>query len=151
MDLPYEDKLVVNAFLDDENGLTFNLSKTLNPVGNYSSDLDNKITDAQVFLIENFTTQYPLQHTNKGNYELIDSNFVPQEGKSYSVKVIHPNYPVVTSKTIVFPKKFDLDFINIDKLIKSCFWFYSNSTYISVLNGLSALKSKPLAFSITRT
>ena len=115
LDLPYEDKLVINAFLDDDNGLTFNLSKTLNPVGKYSKDVDNKITDAQVFLIENFTTQYLLEHTNKGNYELIDSNFVPREGKSYSIKVIHPNYPVVTSKTIIFPKKFDLDYINIEQ------------------------------------
>jgi hypothetical protein len=114
LDLPYEDKLVVNAFLDDENGLTFNLTKTLNPVGNYGENLDNKITDAQVFLIENFTTQYPLQHIDKGNYELIDTNFIPQEGKTYSIKVIHPKYSVVTSKSIVYPKKFNLNELKIE-------------------------------------
>jgi hypothetical protein len=115
LDLPYEDKLVVNAFLDDENGLTLNLSKTLNPVGNYSKDFDNKITDAQVFLIENFTKEYLLLHTNRGNYELIDTNFRPQEGKSYSIKVLHPNYSIVTSKNIIYPKKFDLEFINMEQ------------------------------------
>jgi hypothetical protein len=107
IDLDYEDKLVVNAFLNDDNGIELKLTKSLNPQGEYPKPLNNFINDATVELYENKNLIAVLQNNGEGIYNLSDANedFIPTAGNQYQIKIYHNKYPGVESNEITYPEK----------------------------------------------
>lgn len=107
IDLDYQEKLVVNAFLNDDNGIELKLTKSLNPQGEYTKPLNNFINDATVELYENKNLIAILQNNNEGIYNLDDANkdFLPTAGNQYQIKIYHNKYPNIESNEITYPEK----------------------------------------------
>lgn len=107
IDLDYEDKLVINAFLNDDNGIELKLTKSLNPQGEYPKPINNFINDAIVELYENKNLIAVLQNNGEGKYNLSDANkdFLPSAGNQYQIKIYHNKYPAIESNEITYPDK----------------------------------------------
>ncbi|MDX5320358.1 MAG: DUF4249 domain-containing protein [Bacteroidota bacterium] len=93
----YQSKLVVNGLLSNEDEIRVMVSTSVTALSNQSPQI---LEDAQVEIWEDGNS------LGLGQFDVFDKNFawpvVPQSGKSYRIRVVHPNYPPV-DETLIMP------------------------------------------------
>ena len=94
------DKLVVNAVIEANKGVTVALSKSQSPIGNIPDDGYN-IKNGRVWLYQNDTLVAEMTLNVKGKYTI--NNFKPQAKKSYRLKAVANNLDTAESLPVVMP------------------------------------------------
>ncbi len=94
------DKLVVNAVIEANIGVTVALSKSQSPIGNIPND-GYDIKNGRVWLYQNDTLVAEMTLNVKGKYTI--NNFKPQAKKSYRLKAVANNLDTVESLPVVMP------------------------------------------------
>jgi hypothetical protein len=94
------DKLVVNAVIEANVGVTVALSKSQSPIG-IISDAGFKVKNGRVWLYQNDTLVSELTIKPDGRYTI--NNFKPQAGKSYRLKAVAQDLDTAESLSVVMP------------------------------------------------
>lgn len=98
--VPYAgDKIVVNGFVDNDNGCVIAISKTGPASGKFEYDR-NEVKEAKVFLFENGTQILELQRDSTKKF--VSTNFSPKEGSQYKIKATSMGLPDVESEEVLF-------------------------------------------------
>jgi hypothetical protein len=94
------DKLVVNAVIEGNIGVTVALSKTQSPAGIITPEGFN-VKNGRVWMYQNDTLVAEMTIKANGRYTI--NNFKPQAGKSYRLKAVAQNLDTVESLPVVMP------------------------------------------------
>ena len=99
-DIPYAgDKIVVNGFIDNEQGCVVAISKTGPASGNFDYDR-NEVKEAHVFLFENGVQIAELTRDNTKNFVL--KKLSPKIGAKYVLKVTASGLPDAESEEVLY-------------------------------------------------
>ena len=94
------DKLVVNALIEANVGVTVALSKSQSPIGKIPNDGYN-VKNGRVWLFQNDTLVAEMTLNAKGKFTI--NNFKPQARKRYRLKAVAQSLDTVESLSVVMP------------------------------------------------
>ncbi len=109
------DRIVVNAFVEENKPLQVQVQRSINSIGNVRSE-DLKRADVSIYEEGIFKTKLKYETTTEPNYGFFNSgNFLSEVGKEYTIKVIDESLGEVQAKTIV-PKTASLSNVSFKEV-----------------------------------
>lgn len=105
------DQIVVHAYLTDSDGLIAAVHKTVPPA---TPQADNKIADAQVWLLANGSKFAQAQTENGEDYYISPDALTLDNETRYSIVVESQTHGVATSAETIMPPPVKLDSLHID-------------------------------------
>jgi len=110
----YENKLVVQGFISNEQGVIVNVNKSLPPLTIYSDSIENKVKNVKVQLFTDNIPSFYLNEIEEGIFVSPDT-FLAKYNKGYKIEITADDFTTVTSSVQYLPVPSEIDSVKYFK------------------------------------